>query len=1435
MLFVEFYLTIINSIMKKLFFKLVVLIPFLFILHSEFFIQNSEAQWVQITKKIDYNGPVGSITFSGNKIFTGTGSGVYFSTNNGTIWAQSTLNNRNIYPLTSYGNNIFAGTVDYGVFSSTDNGSNWTQTLSALNDKTIYSLVVNENNVFAGTNGYGVYLSTNNGTNWVQTSLDNQLVLSLAISGNNIFAGTWGNGVYLSTNYGLSWTQTTLNNRKVNCFLLSGTNIFAGVDGWGVYISTNNGTNWTNVSNGLISGYVLSLAVIGTNIFAGTGSISGFGEGIYRSTNNGETWTQIFFNMPINDLEVNGNIIYASSSLLNINGVFQSTNNGTTWFMLPYEINALYASSNNIYTGAKYGLFSSLDSGLNWSPKNINLKNISSILKKDNYLFAGTQDSGIYYTTNDGMNWIQTPLNNKKITSIVSKNSRILAGTSPFSGIYYSTNNGLNWTQSSLNFVTVNTLFVIGSNIYAGTNLDGIYISTDDGNNWYQIALPSTSINAFCEAGGRLFAGTDNQGVYLSTNNGENWIQTALNNKTIKSLNSYGNSILAGASGYGVYLSNNLGNQWAQVNDGLSNLNVNSLYSLERYLITGTNDGLSRRYISPSSPVLVSPANNSNNIPLNMNLIWKRMKFSAEYNVVLATDISFNNIIADTTLIDTIKNIGGLSYLSTYYWKVRGKTGTIWDDFSNTWTFTTIPNAPTVAPNLITPTNNSINLSLTPALDWSDVSTASIYNVMVSTDSIFNTYAVFDSSTTSQYTVPVNKLTYDTKYFWRARGKNISGVGPWSTVWNFRTVLSSPRLDTLIKNNKSITINWSQIPPNSNIIKFKIYRGLSSPASTLIDSVAGNQFTYTNTNLTNGTTYFYRIKSVNNQNIESDFSNEKSASPFNRPPAANPLTSVNNPNIGRVLTQNQVFNSSGSTDPDGTIDSVFWYVNNQLISSAGSLASLNYNFLQGLNSVKLIVKDNDGLRDSSFANVSLSTFRKYFGGSNSSGLSMIGDSTLFAIITQGSNSAVNKLDINGNTTLTLNVNGNILSSSCIGYDTTIFIGSTDNNLYAFSRYGVSLWSPLPLGGQLVASPTLDSSANRVYVGVSNNNFFCVNKLTGQIIWSMFGNSPIRNSAVITNNKRLFVTSQSGTIYGVDLNNLNISGGVVTPNWTINSGDTITSSPAIDQSGNFYVGTVNGKLKKIQMTTGLPGTVLWETVLGGSINASPVIDANGNIYVGSTNGKFYAVKSDGNIKWEFTTSGQINTTAAISKYSRLYFGNTNGDFYSIDTNKSLKWYYKDSSAIGNCVIASKGSIYYGTSAGVLAAFYDYIETDNRNLTSVNVWPTYQSDNQRTGSRGYNTTVVRNLSEIIPDKFELHQNYPNPFNPSTTIRFGIVKQTNVKILIYDVLGRQVAILVSSSFQPGTYEVEWDASFYSSGIYYYIMQTEDFRQIKRMVLIK
>jgi len=96
-------------------------------------------------------------------------------------------------------------------------------------------------------------------------------------------------------------------------------------------------------------------------------------------------------------------------------------------------------------------------------------------------------------------------------------------------------------------------------------------------------------------------------------------------------------------------------------------------------------------------------------------------------------------------------------------------------------------------------------------------------------------------------------------------------------------------------------------------------------------------------------------------------------------------------------------------------------------------------------------------------------------------------------------------------------------------------------------------------------------------------------------------------------------------------------------------------------------------------------------------------------------------------------------------------------------------------------------------------------------------------------------IKNLSNIIPDSFSLSQNYPNPFNPTTNIKFNIPKRDNVTLKVYDLLGKEVATLVNEKLQAGTYEVKFDGSNLPSGIYFYKLESESFRETKRMILIK
>ncbi|MBI5404063.1 MAG: T9SS type A sorting domain-containing protein [Ignavibacteriae bacterium] len=89
--------------------------------------------------------------------------------------------------------------------------------------------------------------------------------------------------------------------------------------------------------------------------------------------------------------------------------------------------------------------------------------------------------------------------------------------------------------------------------------------------------------------------------------------------------------------------------------------------------------------------------------------------------------------------------------------------------------------------------------------------------------------------------------------------------------------------------------------------------------------------------------------------------------------------------------------------------------------------------------------------------------------------------------------------------------------------------------------------------------------------------------------------------------------------------------------------------------------------------------------------------------------------------------------------------------------------------------------------------------------------------------------------VPDKYELFQNYPNPFNPSTSIKYQVASIKHIKLAVYDILGKEIATLVNEKQSPGTYEVNWDASSFPSGIYFYKIISGDYSETKKMIFLK
>jgi len=104
----------------------------------------------------------------------------------------------------------------------------------------------------------------------------------------------------------------------------------------------------------------------------------------------------------------------------------------------------------------------------------------------------------------------------------------------------------------------------------------------------------------------------------------------------------------------------------------------------------------------------------------------------------------------------------------------------------------------------------------------------------------------------------------------------------------------------------------------------------------------------------------------------------------------------------------------------------------------------------------------------------------------------------------------------------------------------------------------------------------------------------------------------------------------------------------------------------------------------------------------------------------------------------------------------------------------------------------------------------------------------------GSPDPNATSV-NDKQVSPSTYSLSQNYPNPFNPATSIKFSIAEKGNVTLNIYDVNGRKVAELFNGEKEPGIYDISFDASKLSSGVYFYQLHSAGFFQSKKMILMK
>ncbi len=136
---------------------------------------------------------------------------------------------------------------------------------------------------------------------------------------------------------------------------------------------------------------------------------------------------------------------------------------------------------------------------------------------------------------------------------------------------------------------------------------------------------------------------------------------------------------------------------------------------------------------------------------------------------------------------------------------------------------------------------------------------------------------------------------------------------------------------------------------------------------------------------------------------------------------------------------------------------------------------------------------------------------------------------------------------------------------------------------------------------------------------------------------------------------------------------------------------------------------------------------------------------------------------------------------------------------------------------------------GTASSVDSLTFIWTNGLREKAFNLNVNTSYQA------VEGSGLIGIKSISSEIPESFTLSQNYPNPFNPSTTIKFSVPQTGIVSLKIYDVTGKETAVLVNELLKPGSYSFDFNASGLASGVYFYRFIANGFTDVKKMILIK
>lgn len=825
---------------------------------------------------------------------------------------------------------------------------------------------------------------------------------------------------------------------------------------------------------------------------------------------------------------------------------------------------------------------------------------------------------------------------------------------------------------------------------------------------------------------------------------------------------------------------------------------------------------------------LVSPDNQSINQPVNgLTFNWKkpqeRIETILKYQYQLSTDSLFGSfIINDTTLTDTVKTVNNLNHLTNYYWRVRASNETGWGDWSNVWRTTTIIEKPAITV-LALPINNATKLLQPITLKWNKTPRAEKYWLEVSEFSNFSTLLLVDSTLTDTLNV-LPQLEYPKTYYWRVRGSNIGGMGDYSVVWNFRTLGLPLIVDLVLPANNSVnqpvsglTFSW-KIAGEENLLTKSVKGKNKNIASEginrddpgyAIENLKGNEFQSDGSQSsspesilkywmqvnsdTSSTAFFYNdstitdtIKTLSGFGYLTNYywrvkaMNENGWGTFSN---WNKFTTIID-RPSKPLLALPVNNSIGLLQP------VVLVWNKSLRAEKYTLQ------VSETPQFTTIVFSDTSLTDTSKTLPTLLPLKLYYWRVSARNIGGKSDtSDVWSFKTLGTPATVNLVYPGNNAQ-------NIPTS-------LTFVWNKAYTQESITRYWFELVMDTTAG--IVVRDTMLTDTTRAVSSIQNNkDYYWRVKAKNEAGWGNFSawfkfrtivalpgtttlSAPGNNSTGIPLNPTLVWRKPANSVSY----HLQVASDSLFSNFVVNDSSIIDTLIVID--------TLNYKTR-----------YFWRV-------------RSGNI---AGWGNFSSV-------WRFTTCIRpINRPTNLAA-AAINAGSIN-----------LSWTDNSDNELGFIVLRKQGDSTSSNQLSIidtvltnLTAFIDSTIGDSVKY-SYKVYA-YNSDTLSAHSNFATVVSLMSIREIssgeLPKEYSIAQNYPNPFNPSTTLRYGLPFDSDVKIEIFDITGQRVTELVNSEHNAGQYEVSFSINGLSSGIYFYVMNAKQingeghFNQIRKMILMK